>query len=63
MKTPNWKRGVTSEARERGVSVPRVWDVVKVDGRVGIVMERIEGDSMLRWGTNMPWRAYTGGEN
>ena len=51
---------VTTEAREHGIAAPRVWDVVKVDGRVGIVMDRIEGDSMMHWGTRFPWRIYTG---
>lgn len=51
---------VTSEAREHGIAVPRVWDVVEAHGRPGIVMERVEGESMLRWGTTFPWRIYTG---
>ncbi len=51
---------VTNEAIAHGISAPRVWDVVEVDGRVGIVMDRIEGESMLQWGTRFPWRIYTG---
>ncbi len=51
---------VTNAALECGIVVPRVWDVVKVNGRAGIVMERIEGESMLEWGTVFPWRIYTG---
>ena len=50
----------TSVAREHGIAAPRVWDVVKANGRVGIVMERIEGESMTHWGTSYPWRIYTG---
>ena len=51
---------VTSEARRNGISAPRVWGVVKAHGRPGIVMERVEGESMLQWGTTFPWRIYTG---
>ena len=51
---------VTNEAREHGIAVPRVWDVVKEDGRPGIVMERLNGESMMHWGTRLPWRIYTG---
>ena len=50
----------TSVAREHGIAAPRVWDVVKANGRVGIVMERIKGESMMHWGTSFPWRIYTG---
>ena len=50
----------TSVAREHGIASPRVWDVVKANGRVGIVMERIKGESMMHWGTSFPWRIYTG---
>ena len=51
---------VTNEALKLGIAVPRVWDMVKVEGRVGIVMDRIEGDSVMHWGTRFPWRIYTG---
>ena len=51
---------VTNAALECGIVVPRVWEVVNVGDRVGIVMERIEGESMLKWGTAFPWRIYTG---
>ena len=51
---------VTNEALKLGLSVPRVWDVVKVGGRPGIVIDRIHGESMLQWGTRFPWRIFTG---
>ena len=51
---------VTNEAIAHGISVPRVWDMVNVEGRPGIVMDRIEGESMLQWGTRFPWRISRG---
>ena len=40
---------------QAGVPVPDVGDVVEVDGRRGIVFERLDGPSMLRHGTSRPW--------
>ena len=51
---------VTSVARESGIPAPNVYDVVTVDDRAGIVMERIDGETMIQWGTSLPWRVYTG---
>ena len=51
---------VTSAAREIGLPAPRIWGVKVVNGRPGIVMERVEGPTMLNWGTVFPWRVYTG---
>ncbi len=51
---------VTRAARESGLSAPRMWEVVNVNGRPGIVMERIEAESMHKWARLYPWRRYTG---
>ena len=51
---------VTSVARQAGISAPKVYEVVTVNDRAGIVMERIDGDTMIQWGTSLPWRIYTG---
>ena len=50
----------TAVAWESGLPAPKIWEVVTVNGRVGIVMERVEGVTMLHWGTSLPWRIYTG---
>ena len=50
----------TAIAWESGLPAPKIWEVVTVNGRVGIVMERVEGVTMLHWGTSLPWRIYTG---
>ena len=36
---------VTSVARESGIPAPKIHDVVTVDDRAGIVMERIDGEN------------------
>ena len=51
---------LTSVARESGIPAPKIYDVVTVNDRVGIVMERIDGENMIQWGTSLPWRVYTG---
>ena len=51
---------VTAFAREAGLPAPKILGVETVDGRPGIVMERVGGPTMLRWGTSLPWRVYTG---
>ena len=51
---------VTNVARESGIPAPKVYEVVTVNDRVGIVMERIDGDNMIQWGTTFPWRVHTG---
>ena len=51
---------VTAFAREAGLPAPKIWGLETVNGRPGIVMERVGGPTMLRWGTSLPWRVYTG---
>ncbi len=51
---------VTSVARDAGLPVPKIWGLKTINNRPGIVMERIEGLTMMRWGTTFPWRIYTG---
>ena len=51
---------VTNVASESGIPAPKVYEVVTVDDRVGIVMERIDGQNMIKWGTSLPWRVHTG---
>lgn len=51
---------ITAAAVEAGLPAPRIWETLAVNGRPGIVMERVEGVTMMRWGTTFPWRVYTG---
>ena len=51
---------ITTIARESGLPAPKIWEVVSVNGRPGIVMERIEGESLHKWARLHPWRRYAG---
>ncbi len=41
---------------DAGLSVPAVGDLVEVDGRPGILFERVDGPSMLAHMLSRPWR-------
>jgi uncharacterized protein (TIGR02172 family) len=42
-----WEYAITRRAREAGLPVPAAKEIVHVDGRLGIVFERVHGISML----------------
>lgn len=46
---------ITRLAREAGLPVPACEEIVKVDGRLGIVMERVQGVTMLKVLGTRPW--------
>lgn len=41
--------------------VPEVYDIVEIDGRPGIVMERIDGPDLITLLGAKPWRVYSAG--
>lgn len=43
-------------ASEAGVPTPAVGEIVEVDGRCGVVFERVEGPSMLAQAVTHPWQ-------
>jgi len=43
---------------EAGVASPAVYDMVEVDGRKGVIFERIHGTSMLRQVLAEPWNVF-----
>lgn len=60
---PGWSAEVARDeaaiaraAHAAGVPTPAVDDVIEVDGRVGIVFERVRGPSMLKALVAAPWR-------
>jgi uncharacterized protein (TIGR02172 family) len=46
---------ITRTARETGLPVPAAEEIVEVDGRKGIVFERVQGPSMLNVLSAKPW--------
>ena len=46
----------TQAAHNAGLPVPAVEGVVEVEGRPGIIVERVDGPSMLEEATSRPWR-------
>ena len=49
----------TSQAKaseNTGYRVPKVGEIVEIDGRVGIVYERVEGETMLSTFIKQPYR-------
>ena len=60
---PDWARDAEEEyaatrlAGERAAPAPEVFGIEEVEGRPGIVMERVDGESMLASMGRKPWRA------
>ncbi len=50
------EHAATRLAGESGAPAPEVFGIEQVDGRPGIVMERVEGESMLALMWRKPWR-------
>ncbi len=48
-------------ARSAGVSVPQVYEEVVIDGRTGIVMDRLEGSDLLTIIGQRPWLVFRSG--
>ena len=53
-----WEAAAMRAAAGAGVRVPQVIEVVTVDGRPGLVMERIEGIDMLTLVGKQPWQVF-----
>jgi len=47
---------VTDAVHKAGLPAPAVEEIVEVEGRLGIVLERVDGPSMLPVLTSKPWR-------
>ncbi len=49
----------TRVAHEHGLPVPKVYEIVKTDGRYGLIYERVDGPTMLHVLTGKPWSLIT----
>ncbi|MBI1885013.1 MAG: phosphotransferase [Chloroflexi bacterium] len=56
-----WQAAAMEAARSRGVRVPAVREVVRMMGRPGLVMERIEGTDLLTLIGRRPWTTFRAG--
>jgi aminoglycoside phosphotransferase (APT) family kinase protein len=52
----DWERTAMEAARTAGVSVPAVLGVTAVDGRPGLIMERVDGVDLLTTVGKQPWQ-------
>lgn len=50
------EEAITTAIYEAGIAAPRIYEVVQVDGRPGIVYERIDGPSLTENMKRCPWR-------
>ncbi len=56
-----WQARAMEAARSSGVSVPAVHGITTVQGRPGLIMERIDGPDMLTLLSKRPWLVYSVG--
>ncbi len=56
-----WETAAMRAAAAAGVRVPAVFETASVDGRPGLVMERIDGVDMLTLVGSKPWLVFSAG--
>src|SRR5436190_21407204 len=56
MATAEREAQVARVAFANGIKTPRAYEIVEIEGRTGIVYERVNGPSMLTVLTTQPWR-------
>jgi uncharacterized protein (TIGR02172 family) len=49
---------VTRAAKSAGLSVPATDQLIEIDGKHGIIFERLEGPSMLKSIASQPWKTF-----
>lgn len=61
---PRWRAerefDITRAVHRAGLPAPAVFEVVEVDGRPGIVFERVDGPSLLKVFERKPWQLLRG---
>lgn len=51
----------TSAVHALGLPVPAVYGTLDVDGRHGIIFERVDGPDLAEWVRRRPWRVFAAG--
>jgi uncharacterized protein (TIGR02172 family) len=51
-----WEFAATKALHDMGLPVPNAFERVEIDGRLGLVLEYVDGISMLRHSMRRPWR-------
>lgn len=59
--TIEYQTNVLSTIAAAGIRVPRVYETIEVDGRTGVVMERIPGVDLLTRIGGKPWTVWSAG--
>lgn len=54
----NLEARVTKTVFDAGIPAPQMYDIVEFEGRLGIVLERVEGPSMLDCFIGQPWKLW-----
>ncbi len=49
---------ITRALHNVGCPVPAAYDLIEIDGRTGIILERIEGASLLKLVERQPWKLF-----
>lgn len=49
---------ITQAVRALGVSAPAAYEIVEIDGRRGIVFDRIEGQTVFEYVKTRPWKLF-----
>jgi Ser/Thr protein kinase RdoA (MazF antagonist) len=53
-----WEAAAMQAARDRGAPVPAVYEVLELEGRPGLVMERVDGTDLLTLVAKRPWTVF-----
>ena len=54
--TVEYEANLTRMVHATGLPVPAVGEIIEIDGRFGLEMERVDGISMLQALTQQPWK-------
>jgi Ser/Thr protein kinase RdoA (MazF antagonist) len=53
-----WEFRVTKAVRDAGIAAPAAYELAEVEGRLGIVFERLRGTTLYREVQSKPWKLF-----